>query len=87
MPFAIIGSLIARALGRSVFRTVWDRIDDEPPPAPGDGRGGIVKVVGARALQAAVMAGAAATVDRLFARSFHHLIGSWPRKPPKPDDD
>ncbi len=87
LPFSIIGSLVSRALGRSIFRTLWSRVDDEPVPAPGDGRGGMLKVVTGRALQAAVMAGAAAAVDRLFARAFHHLVGIWPKKPPKPAED
>jgi hypothetical protein len=30
------------------------------------------------------MAGVAAAVDRQFARAFHHLIGAWPAKRPKP---
>jgi hypothetical protein len=40
-----------------------------------------VKVIGGHALQAAVMAGSAAAIERVFARSFHHLLGIWPRKP------
>jgi Protein of unknown function (DUF4235) len=85
-PFAIVGSILARVLGRQVFRTVWERIDEEPPPAPGEGRGSTAKVVGGHPLQAAVMAGSAAVVERVLARSFHHLLGIWPRKPPKQKD-
>jgi hypothetical protein len=85
LPFALIGSIIARILGRQVFRSLWERVDEEQPPKPGDGRGSLVKVVGGRALQAGVMAGAAALVNRLLARAFHHLIGVWPKKPPKPE--
>jgi hypothetical protein len=85
-PFAIIAGLISARIGRSVFRSIWGRIDQEPPPAPGTGQGSMGKVVGAEALQAGVMAGTAAAVDRLFARVFHHLIGIWPKKPPKPEE-
>jgi hypothetical protein len=81
-PFAIIGGLIAARLGRSMFRSVWSAIDDQPPPVPATGEGSVGKVVGAQALQAAVMAGVAAGVDRMFAQVFHHLIGAWPKKPP-----
>jgi hypothetical protein len=84
-PFAIIGSILARLIGRQVFRTVWERIDEEPPPKPGEGRGGAAKVIGGNALQAAIMAGSAAAVERVLARSFHHLLGIWPRTPPKDD--
>jgi hypothetical protein len=85
-PFALLGSILARVLGRQVFRAVWERIDEEPPPAPGEGRGNAAKVVGGHALQAAVMAGSAAAVERALALSFHHLLGIWPKKPPKDED-
>jgi hypothetical protein len=84
-PLAIIAGIFARLLGRSVFRTVWSRIDKEPPPQPLTGEASMAKLVGARVLQAGVMAGAAAFVERLAARAFHHLIGIWPKKPPDPD--
>ena len=79
-PFAIIAGLIAARLGRSVFKSVWSAIDEQPPPLPATGEASLGKVVGARALQAAVMAGVAAAVDRWFADAFHHLVGAWPRK-------
>jgi hypothetical protein len=85
-PFAIIAGILARLLGRSVFRSVWARIDEEPPPHPLTGQDSMAKLVGARALQAGVMGGAAALVERLAARAFHHTIGIWPKKPPDPDD-
>ena len=80
-PIALIASLIAGRVGRSVFRGLWAKLDDEPPPRPGSGEGSVIKVVGAQALQAAVMAGVTAAVDRAFARAFHHLVGVWPDKP------
>jgi hypothetical protein len=86
-PFAIIAGIFARLLGRSVFRTMWSRIDEEPPPEPLTGEASMVKVVAGRALQAGVMAGAAALVERYSARAFHHVIGIWPKKPPDPEDD
>ena len=86
-PFAIIGAIIAGKLGRSVFRSIWAKIDNEPPPRPGTGEASTLKVVGAQALQAGVMAGTAAAVDRTFARFFHHLIGIWPKKPPEPEPE
>jgi uncharacterized protein DUF4235 len=86
-PFAIIGAIIAGKLGQSVFRKIWAKIDDAPPPKPGSGQGSTLKVVTAEALQAGVMAGTAAAVDRTFARFYHHLIGIWPKKPAKPEDD
>jgi hypothetical protein len=86
-PLAIIAGIVARLLGRQTFRAVWSRIDEEEPPQPLTGEGSTMKVVGARALQAGVMAGAAALVERMAARAFHHIIGIWPKKRPEPESD
>lgn len=86
-PFAVVSGMIAARVGRSVFRGLWSKIDDQPPPAPGTGEGSVAKVAAAQALQAGVMVGVGAVVDRAFAVVFHHLIGVWPKQPPKPDDE
>jgi hypothetical protein len=86
-PLAIIAGIFARLLGRSTFRSLWSQIDESPPPEPLTGEGSMAKVVAAKALQAGVMAGAAAVVERLSARLFHHLIGIWPKKLPEPEED
>jgi hypothetical protein len=77
LPFGIAGSILARILGRKIFRTIWAKVDEEQPPAAGDGRGSMGKVVGGRALQAAVMAGAATAVDRLLGLG--RLLGPDPQ--------
>lgn len=77
-PFALMAALIAGRIGRSLFRSLWAKIDKAPPPSPETGEASTVKVVAARALEAGVMAGVAAAVDRSFARVFRHLIGAWP---------
>lgn len=86
-PLALVAALIAGRIGRSLFRSIWAKIDDAPPPAPGTGEGSVVKVVGAEVLQAGVMAGVAATVNRGFAAVFHHLVGVWPDKPKEDEDE
>jgi Protein of unknown function (DUF4235) len=83
MPFAIVGRIISARIGRSVFNSIWTRFDDGPLPNPTSGQASVAKVVAAHALQAGVMAGAAAAVDRYNARVFHYLIGVWPGKPAK----
>jgi xanthosine utilization system XapX-like protein len=85
-PFAIIAGLIAARIGQSIFKSVWAKIDGEPPPIPAAGHSSLGKVVGARALEGAVMAGSAAAVDGALARAFHHLVGGWPTKPPEPKE-
>ena len=85
-PFALIAGLISARIGKSIFASLWSAIDDEPPPTPTGSHASVGKVVGAQALQAAVMAGTAAAVDRAFAASFFHLFGIWPGKPAKQDE-
>jgi Protein of unknown function (DUF4235) len=85
-PFAILAGMIGGRIGRSVYKSVWDKIDGGPRPNPSSGEGGPVKVVGARALEGAIMAGTAAAVDRAFAAAYHYLIGVWPKKPHEPDE-
>ncbi len=86
-PLAIIAGLITKRLSQSVFKSIWARIDDEPPPVPGTGEGSIAVVVGAQALQGAVAFATAAAVNRTAARLFHHLIGAWPEKQPEHEPD
>ena len=86
-PLALFGGIIAGKLGQSIFSKIWARIDKAPPPRPGTGEGSTAKVIVAQTLQAGVMAGTAAAVDRTLARFFHHLIGIWPKKRPEPDED
>ncbi|MGZ4246059.1 MAG: DUF4235 domain-containing protein [Solirubrobacteraceae bacterium] len=84
-PFAILGAILAGKLSESIFRKIWAKIDHAPPPRPETGEATTAKVVVAQTLQAGVMAGTAAAVDRTLARFFHHLIGIWPKKQPEDD--
>jgi hypothetical protein len=86
-PFAIVAGLIAARVGQSIFKRVWAKLDDQPPPIPGAGEAGLGKVVAASALEGAVMAASAAAVDGALAQAFHHLLGGWPRNPPDTEDD
>jgi hypothetical protein len=76
-PFAIIAAIIAARLGQKTFKTLWARIDNGPAPAADVKDVPLGKVVGARALEAATMAGVAAAVDRGMLTWFHHLTGIW----------
>jgi hypothetical protein len=82
-PFALIAGFIAVRVGRNLFKTLWAKIDDGKPPEPTAPHATLTKVVGAKALEAATMAGVAAAVDRASASFFHHLTGLWPGKDPE----
>jgi hypothetical protein len=77
-PFAIVAGVISARLGRSIFKSLWAKIDTADPPAPTAADASAGKVVGAAALEAATMAATAAAVNRAAAKSFKHLIGVWP---------
>jgi hypothetical protein len=87
-PIALIAALISARIGKSVFAGIWAKFDDQPPPTPGADGASAGKVIGAQALQGAVMAATAAAVDRAFAKSFFHLFGIWPNKakPAEPEE-
>ena len=82
-PFAIIAAAIAARLGRSIFRSLWSQIDAGAPPDPTAPDASLPKVVGARALEAATMAGVAAATNRASARVFYQLTGVWPGEKPE----
>jgi hypothetical protein len=77
-PFALIASLVAARLGKSIFKALWSRIDEREPPKPTTADEPFGKAVGAAVLEAATMAGVAAAVDRVSAASFQYLTGFWP---------
>jgi hypothetical protein len=85
-PLSLIAGFISARLGRSLFRALWEKIDDQPPPNAGSGEGSTVKVIAGHALQAGVMAASAAIVHRAFAKAFHYLVGAWPEKPAAEED-
>jgi hypothetical protein len=87
-PFALVAGIAGTVLGERAFKALWARIDDSPAPPPaGTGEAGLIEVAAGAALQAATVAAIAATVDRLMARTFHHLFGVWPEKSGTVDDD
>jgi uncharacterized protein DUF4235 len=77
-PFALIAGIIGARLGRSVFRSLWTKIDGGEPPKETAEDVSLGRVVGAKALEAATLAGAAAVVDRASRRSFQWLFGVFP---------
>ncbi len=84
-PFGIIASLIGAKIASTIFRALWTRIDEEAPPRPTTADVSFPKVVGAAALEAATTAAIGAAVDRVSARTFHHLTGIWPGERRQPE--
>ena len=82
-PFALIASVFAARIGRTIFRGLWSRIDAAGPPDATTSSASLPKVVGAAALEAATMASVAAAANRVSARVFERLTGVWPGKEPE----
>lgn len=78
-PFALIASIVGAKVAKSLFKTLWSRIDhEEEPPKPTTAEASLPKVIGAAALEAATVAAIGAAFDRASARTFEHLFGIWP---------
>jgi hypothetical protein len=84
-PFGIIAGVVGAKVGQNVFKALWARVDESPPPRPELERAPLAKVVAASALEAATLAGVGAAADTLSRRWFHYLTGFWPG--PKGSDD
>jgi len=85
-PFGIIAALIGARVGQRIFKMIWAKIDGAEPPRPTTADASLPKVVGAKALEAATLAGVGAAVDRASARSFHYLTGIWPGEKAEEED-
>jgi hypothetical protein len=80
-PFGVLAGIIGAKLGRKVFDGVWSKFDDrEAPPSPIKGESDWRKAIAGAALEGAAYAGTKAAVNRVSAKSFHHLTGLWPEK-------
>jgi hypothetical protein len=81
-PFGIVAGIVGARLGRSLFESLWSKVDEtERPPSPRQGDADWRKAVAGAALEAAAYAGTKAAADRATAKWFHHLTGLWPEKP------
>jgi hypothetical protein len=77
-PFALIASVIAGRVGKSIFKSMWSKIDEGDPPSAMAAGASLPKVVAGQALHAATMATVHATADRVSARAFEYFTGVWP---------
>jgi chorismate-pyruvate lyase len=78
-PIGLLGGVLAGLVSGAIFKQVWKRIsheEDAPDALQSEYR--MREVVLAAALQGAIFAATKAAVDRLGARGFTKLTGSWP---------
>lgn len=77
-PFGIAAWIGATVIARQAFIKVWGAIDEVEPPKATTRDATWPKVIGAAAIQGAIVSGTRAAVGRAGARSFAHLTGAWP---------
>ena len=78
-PFGILFSVLGGILAGSIFKQIWKRVsgeEDAPDALQSEYR--MREVVLAAAIQGAIFAATKATIDRLGARTFTKLTGTWP---------
>jgi hypothetical protein len=78
-PFGLGAGILAGVVSGALFKQVWKRVsgeDDAPDALQSEYR--MREVVLAAAIQGALFAATKATIDRLGARGFTKLTGSWP---------
>jgi hypothetical protein len=78
-PVALAAGATAHVVSTAVFRQVWRRIGrEDTAPEVSDEERGWVEVLGAAALQGAILALITAAVSRAAATSVRRVTGSWP---------
>ena len=78
-PVGVLLGLGAGAVAGLIFKEIWKLAagDDDAPNATDEDRGW-TEIIAAAALQGAIFAATKAAIDRVGARGFTKLTGSWP---------
>jgi hypothetical protein len=85
-PIAIILGLVAGFIGQKIFNQVWGLVDDEEPPKPNTELASWPRILAAAAVQGLIFRVVRATIERVGAKGFANLTGTWPgEKVPEPE--
>ncbi len=78
-PIGLAGGILAGVVSGAIFKQVWKRVankDDAPDALQSEYS--LQEVILSAAIQGAIFAATTATIDRLGARAFTRMSGSWP---------
>ena len=78
IPVSIGAGLVAGAVGKRLFNTVWGVIDDEEPPDSKHRDIAWSRLLLAGAIQGAIFRAVKEGVDHAARRGFYRTTGSWP---------
>jgi hypothetical protein len=78
-PIGLLGGILAGVASGAIFKQIWKRVSNEDD-APGamQSEYPMRQVILAAALEGAIFAVTKAAIDRVGARVFTKLTGSWP---------
>ena len=78
-PFGIVGGLLGGVLARTAVKRIWKAVaGEDDPPTPRQSEYSWKEILGAAALQGAILAVVKATINRGGAKGFQKLTGAWP---------
>jgi hypothetical protein len=77
-PLSLLGGLVAAAIGRRLFESLWSLFGREQPPDPKDREVPLRKAIPALLLEGAVLRAARGIADRASREAFSRLTGAWP---------
>ena len=78
-PIGLAGGVLAGVVSGAIFKQVWKKVankDDAPDALQSEY--GMREVILSAAIQGALFAATKAAIDRLGARAFTRVTGSWP---------
>jgi uncharacterized protein DUF4235 len=78
-PIGLIGGIVAGSLSGVIFKQIWKAVaNEDDAPSALQSEYPMREVVLAAAIQGAIFAATKAAIDRVGARGFTKLTGSWP---------
>jgi hypothetical protein len=77
-PISVLGGIIAGALGKKTFESVWGAFDDQEAPDPKHREVSWQKLIAALLLEGAIFRAVRGLFDHGARRAFSKLTGSWP---------
>ena len=78
-PIGLLGGIAAGMISGAVFKQIWKRVSDaEDAPSALQSEYRMREVIIAAAIQGAIFAATKAAIDRVGARAWTRMTGSWP---------
>ncbi|GAA3623961.1 DUF4235 domain-containing protein [Microlunatus ginsengisoli] len=79
-PVGLVSSVVAGAAAAGLFKALWGAVGRGKAPDALQSKASIGEILLAATLQGAIFAAVNALVNRLGARAFQKVTGSWPGK-------